>query len=225
MAAASIKQPNMFLAFILAMCLLPWPQARIVPSVQAIATLQSGPAQEQPSNSSPQSSPAQPTADQPVVHDQSATPPQPPATTSPCPEKTQPTKGANCKPGESTGAKTSKHRRTHKAVAPADTPAEAGPTKKVVRNGGVDDSTVDLSGLSQQQVDHQIELTNQLLANSEADLKKISGRQLNANEQDAVKQIKSYLEQARKAVSDRDVHRAHNLAVKANLLSAELVGH
>lgn len=130
-----------------------------------------------------------------------------------------------CKPAASTKSKTKKPRRTHKVVAPADAPGETSPTKTVVRNGGIDDPTVDLSGLSQQQVDHQIELTNQLLANSDADLKKISGRQLNANQQDAVKQIKSYLEQARKAVSDRDVHRAHNLAVKANLLSAELVGH
>jgi outer membrane biosynthesis protein TonB len=217
----------MFLAFILGMCLLPWSQARIVPSANAMATLQSGQAQERPDNSSPQSLPAQSPADQPGVQDQSATPPQPPATVSPCPEKTKPSSTArpDCKPAESSAAKTSKHRRTHRVVVPAGTPAEAGLTKKVVRNGGVDDPTVDLSGLSQQQVDHQIELTNQLLANSDADLKKISGRQLNANEQDAVKQIKSYLEQARKAVNDRDGHRAHNLAVKANLLLAELVGH
>jgi len=40
-----------------------------------------------------------------------------------------------------------------------------------------------------------------------------------------VKQIKSYLEQANKAAKDQDWQRAHNLAVKANLLSAELVGH
>jgi hypothetical protein len=85
---------------------------------------------------------------------------------------------------------------------------------------------VDLSpGLSQQQASRQSESTKQLLANSEADLGKISGRQLSANQQDTVKQIKSYLDQARKAVIDGDVQRAHNLAVKANLLSAELVGH
>jgi archaellum component FlaC len=84
---------------------------------------------------------------------------------------------------------------------------------------------VDLSGLSRRQVDDQIELINSLMAKSDADLKKISGRKLNTNQQDAVTQIKSYLEQANKAVKDGDVQRAHNLAVKANLLSAELVGH
>jgi hypothetical protein len=40
-----------------------------------------------------------------------------------------------------------------------------------------------------------------------------------------VKQIKSYLEQANKALIDGDVQRAHNLAVKANLLLVELLGH
>ena len=71
---------------------------------------------------------------------------------------------------------------------------------------------------------HEIESTNQLLAISDSNLKKISGRQLNANQQDTVKQIKSYMEQAKAAANDGDVERAHNLAVKANLLSAELVG-
>ncbi len=89
----------------------------------------------------------------------------------------------------------------------------------------MDEPTVDLSGLSKQQTDHQVELTNQLLTKTGADLKQISGRQLNPNQQDTVKQIKSYMEQADKAAKDNDVQRAHNLAVKANLLSTELVGH
>jgi hypothetical protein len=219
----------MLLATILAMSLLPWPHARILSSVHAAAVWQSVQPQDQPSKSSPQSSPAQPPTDQQEARDQSATPPQPPATASPpCLEKSQPgsTTAPECKPAASTGAKTRKHRRTRKAVAPAGTPAETGPIKTVVRNGGTADPAVDLSpGLSQQQASHQIEITNQLLANSDANLKQISGRQLSANQQDTVKQIKSYLEQARKAASDGDVQRAHNLAVKANLLSAELVGH
>jgi hypothetical protein len=85
---------------------------------------------------------------------------------------------------------------------------------------------VDLSpGLSPQQASHQTESTNQLLATSDANLKKIAGRQLNANQQDTVKQIKSYMDQAKKAADSGDGQRAYNLAVKANLLSAELVGH
>jgi hypothetical protein len=39
-----------------------------------------------------------------------------------------------------------------------------------------------------------------------------------------VKQTKSYMDQAKKALDDGDLQRAYNLALKANLLSAELVG-
>jgi hypothetical protein len=216
------------LAAILGMCLLlPWPRPSLVPSMRAMAVWQSTQSQEnQPSNSSPQSSAAQPPTDQQKASDQSAAPPQPPAaTTPPCPENSSTVK-SDCKPTESTGAKTKKHHRTHKAVAPAGTPAETGPTKTVVRNGGTADPTVDLSpDLSPQQASHQIESTNQLLATSDANLKKISGRQLSANQQDTVKQIKSYMEQAKGAANDGDVQRAYNLALKANLLAAELAGH
>lgn len=213
----------MFLAFIFATCLLPY--ASIIPSVHAMATLQSGQAQEQTSSSSPQSSPAQPPADQPAVHDQS-TPPQPP-TTPPCPEKTQPgsTARPDCKPAEPTGAKTRKHRKSHKTIPPADAPADAGPTQKVVKNGGAADLVVDLSPLSLQQASQQKKSTDELLGASDANLEKMTGRQLSSNQLDTVKEVKSYLEQARKALSDGDVQRAHNLAVKANLLSAELVAH
>jgi hypothetical protein len=63
-----------------------------------------------------------------------------------------------------------------------------------------------------------------LLAATDADLQKISARQLSASQQDTVKQIKSYVEEAKEAAKDGDVQRAYNLAVKANLLSAELAG-
>jgi len=63
------------------------------------------------------------------------------------------------------------------------------------------------------------------LASSDENLKKIAGRQLSTSQQDTVKQIKTYMEQANAANKDGDVQRAHNLAVKANLLSADLVGH
>jgi hypothetical protein len=129
----------------------------------------------------------------------------------------------DCKPAQSAGAKPKKHHP--KATVPA-APAGSGPTKTVVRNGGTADPTVDLSpGVSPQQASHQTESTNQLLAASDANLKKISSRQLSPSQQDTVKQIKSYMEQARAAATSGDLRRAYNLAVKANLLSAELAGH
>jgi hypothetical protein len=79
----------------------------------------------------------------------------------------------------------------------------------------------DPSPQASQQSDH----TRQLLESSEANLKKISARPLNESQQETVKQINSYMEQSKAATHEGDVQRAYNLAVKANLLSAELVGH
>ena len=217
----------MFLAAILAMCLLPRPHAR-VPFFCVAAGLRSTQAQDQPSNASPQGLPAQPPNNQQEVQKQSAAPQAPPVASAPCPEKSQPgsTTRPDCKPTESTGAKPRKPHRTHKKVAPAEMQAGASPTKTVVRNGSTRDPALDLStGLSQKQASDQQEITKQLMAKSVADLKRISQRQLSADQQDTVQQIKSYLEQANKATQDQDWQRAHNLAVKANLLSVELAGH
>jgi hypothetical protein len=209
-----------------ALLLLLWPYASMARTVHTVADSQSTQSQENPhSNSTPQNSAGQPPTDRQETSDQSAAPPQPPTpASSPCPGNPQTGSSVNpaCKPTESTGNKTKKHHRIHKAIAPA----EAGSAKTVIRNGGTADPAVDLSPrLNQQQASHQIEITNQLLATSGANLKKLSERQLSANQQDTVKQIKSYIEQAKVAANDGDVHRAYNLALKANLLSAELVGH
>jgi hypothetical protein len=209
------------LAAILGICvLLSWPRAMVV---WASAHSQ----ESQPSNSSQKGLAAQPPTDQQKAPDQPSASPQSPAPDipPPCPDNSQTGSSvkSDCKPTKATGAKPKKHH--HKAVAPADTPTESGPTKTVVRNGGTSEPTVDLSpGLSPQQASHQTESTNQLLATSDANLKKIAGRQLNANQQDTVKQINSYMKQAKDAEKVGDVQRAHNLAVKASLLSADLVG-
>ena len=84
---------------------------------------------------------------------------------------------------------------------------------------------MDLSPAPSSQEASRLETYNQLMATADANLQKISDRQLSASQQDTLKQIKSYMEQAKGAAKDGDVQRAYNLAVKANLLSAELAGH
>jgi hypothetical protein len=64
--------------------------------------------------------------------------------------------------------------------------------------------------------------TGQLLDATESNLKKLT-RQLSDNEQATVRQIRTYILQAKSAVNDGDLERAYNLATKANLLSNELV--
>jgi hypothetical protein len=215
------------LAAILGVCLLlSRPQASIV--LPATAVWQSAPSKEnQPSNSPAQSSSAQQATEQQKGADQSIAPSQPPAVTPGCQANSQAGSAAkpDCQPTQS--AKTKKHHETHKVVAPAAPPTPAGttPEKKVVKNGGTDEPPVDLSsGVNPKQASEQAKRADELLASSDANLKKISGRQLSASQQDTVKQIKSYMEQAAAAKSNGDVQRAYNLAVKANLLSAELAG-
>ena len=204
--------------------LLCWPRADVLSSMPAIAVWQSPQAQEsQPGNSSQA---AQPATDQQKAPDQASAPQSPPAASPSCPDNSQTGSSvkSNCKPTASTGAKTKK--QAHKAVAPATAPTGSGPTKTVVRDGGTSDPTVDLSpGMSPQQASNQTESTKQLLAASDANLKKIAGRQLSPSQQDTVKQITNYMDQAKAAESVGDVQRAHNLAVKASLLSADLLGH
>jgi hypothetical protein len=225
----------MFLAAILEACLLLAGRcANFVPSAHAAVLL---PITQQPgspqSNSSSQNSSDQPSTSQPSTNqqktaDQSTSSSQSSAaTTAPCPQSSPSGSRpkSDCKPTKSTAAKTRKHHPTPKPVVPAGTPDAGSTPKTVVKNGGTDDSPVALSpGVSPQQASRETDSTNKLLAASDANLEKASGRQLSANQQDTVKQIKSYMKQAKDAEDEGDVQRAYNLAVKANLLSAELAG-
>jgi hypothetical protein len=99
------------------------------------------------------------------------------------------------------------------------------PVKKVVRNGGTSDTKVEISpGMSDQQASQKLQNTNQLLSSTDANLKQIAPRQLSASQKDTVKQIRSFVDQAKMAESKGDVERAYTLASKANMLSADLLG-
>lgn len=217
----------MSLAIILGIfLLLPGVRARAGLAGHATATPpQAMPAQEsdQPSHASQRDATSPSPSDQQKAADSTVTTPSP-KTSKPCTKNSSPASNVkpDCKATASTRAKTKKHQ----AAAPAESSGKTGPPKTVVRNGGTADPTMDLSpgGGGGQPSSRQMESTNQLLAASDANLKKISGHQLSANQQDSVKQIKSYIEQAKTAAKGGDGDRAYNLAVKANLLSAELAG-
>jgi hypothetical protein len=95
--------------------------------------------------------------------------------------------------------------------------------KVVVRNGSARDSSVQLSpALSQEQESHNRENTDQLLATTDHNLKRVEGRQLTASQQSTLDQIRSYMRQAKLAADAGDLARAHTLAFKAHLLSDDL---
>jgi hypothetical protein len=97
------------------------------------------------------------------------------------------------------------------------------PPKKVVRNGGSDDPKIELLGGTPAQQASSERSTEQITAATEENLKKINGRQLSASEQDTVNQIKQFMDQSKQAVASGDPERGRNLAMKARLLSDELV--
>jgi hypothetical protein len=205
------------LANTLGVCLLLlWPRAGVVPSVTAMSAWEvARPQENQSTDSSAQSSSTQAPAE----------PKKAPAggTDQPCPKNSQPASGtkAGCKPAASTAKQ-----KKNKQAQPADSPPKTAPQTKVVPNGGTDEPNENLSPGPNPQTSQQREATDKLLAASDANLTKISGHSLSADQQDMVKQIKSYSDQAKEALSEGYVQRAYNLAVKANLLSAELAkGH
>jgi hypothetical protein len=98
------------------------------------------------------------------------------------------------------------------------------PPKKVVRDGGSDEPAVQLTGgTPAEQASHQRSTTEQITAATEGNLKKVSERQLTSGQQEIVDQIHEFMEQSKAAVAAGDLERAHKLALKAHLLSDELV--
>ena len=79
--------------------------------------------------------------------------------------------------------------------------------------------------MTEQQASQQRQSTAQLLAATEANLNKISARQLTSAQQDMVNQIRNYIQQAKVAENAGDLQRARNLAFKAQLLSDEVLRH
>ncbi len=133
------------------------------------------------------------------------------------------TPAANKKPAKpprqrkSTGRDCSKSSsRATSAKAPSPCP----PPKVVVKNGGSDESSVELTGASDEQ---QRSTTEQLTAATEDNLKKIEGHPLDPKQQDTLDQVKQFIEQSKAAVAAGDLDRGRDLAMKAHLLSDELV--
>ncbi len=75
--------------------------------------------------------------------------------------------------------------------------------------------------VSNAQLAHQKQSTAQLLEDTEKTINGLKG--LSSAQEEMVTQIRSFVNQSRKATSDGDFERAYNLATKAHLLSDALV--
>jgi hypothetical protein len=97
------------------------------------------------------------------------------------------------------------------------------PPKKVVRNGGSSEPAIQITGgTTAEQAVHQ-RSTAQLTAATEENLKLMEGRDLNSSQQELKNQIKQFMAQSKTAVAAGDLERGHDLALKAHLLSDELL--
>ena len=138
-----------------------------------------------------------------------APPTAPPEETVPKP-KPKPRRGRGSKPVEK--------------PAPPPPPVQQ-PPRTVIQEGG---STPPSQGgeltasISHDSAQHQRMNTAQLLEATEFNLKSVT-RALNADEQAVVSHIRSFEQQSRAATAEGDLERAYNLALKAHLLSDELI--
>ncbi|HXB21341.1 MAG TPA: hypothetical protein VNV88_08170 [Candidatus Solibacter sp.] len=98
------------------------------------------------------------------------------------------------------------------------------PAKITIVEGGTDSRSGSgqiSSGASHNESIHNAASTDQLLESTDTNLHNIK-RQLSNDEQSIVGQIHDYMTQSRQATKDGDLVRAHNLALKAHLLSDDL---
>jgi hypothetical protein len=163
---------------------------------QAASPLQAPPAQT--SSTPAQASPDQPSADQP-----------------------KPTPKPRHRKKASTNCSAAAPAPNSEGNSAQSTPCP--PPKKVVRHGGSEEPAIQVTGgTSAEQAVHQ-RSTEQLKLATEENLKKIEALQLNPTQLDMKNQIKQFMEQSNTAATAGDLDRAHSLALKAHLLSEELV--
>ena len=105
----------------------------------------------------------------------------------------------------------------------ATRPTNCPPPKVVVRQGGTSEPSIQVAGGTPgDQTSHQRD-TDQLLATTETNLKKIEDRHLTPAQQDMVNQIHQFMDQSKTNAQSGELDRARTLAWKAEVLSEELV--
>ena len=186
------------------------PDNQTQPSAQ---TSPSAPPQSEP----PQQEPPKPQQAPPAETPQPQAPQTPPQQTPSLQETSPPASSKEASPS----TKPKPTRKKRKPITNSQASGQSG--KVVVRNGGASEHPSQISpGMNDQQAQHQRDTVNQLLATTDANLKKISGRQLTSAQQGMLDQINTYVRQSKAASDTGDLSRAHTLAFKAHLLSDDL---
>jgi hypothetical protein len=104
-----------------------------------------------------------------------------------------------------------------------DPPKNCPPEKTVVRQGGITEQSIQLAGGSAGDQTQKRDAANQMIAATEQNLYKLTGRQLSNAERDSVIQIRQFVDQSKTALTAGNLERARTLAWKAKLLSEDLI--
>lgn len=202
---------------------MPAPAPLPTPSSQSSSSEQPQPSQPQPATTTPSSNAPEniPTAQSATkskrkprkIHAAKKTAPTPPNNPNSDQGVAQaPTEGRSAITSNPAPAQNTSTNVSNSIIPPA-------PERSSSESGGSAQIAV---GMNEVEAAHQREMTEELLQSTDANLKSIT-RTLNADESAMMEQIRSYATQARAANGDGDLIRANNLALKAHLLSDELV--
>lgn len=104
-----------------------------------------------------------------------------------------------------------------------EAPKNCPPEKTIVRQGGVAEQSIQLAGGSAGDQAQKRDAASKMLAATEQNLNKLTGRQLSNAERESVIQIRQFVEQSRTAMTAGNLERAQTLAWKAKLLSEDLI--
>jgi len=98
--------------------------------------------------------------------------------------------------------------------------------RKIVRNGGAADPEITFApSITPEEASRETGETKQMLQAAEANLKIVLERQPDAGRRDVIAEVRNYLNQARQSLDSGDIERAHKLAVKASVLTNDMVRH
>jgi hypothetical protein len=132
-------------------------------------------------------------------------------------------KDSGSKPASSTNEVRSpakKRRKRPPAVVHSDQ------NKIVVPEGGAKEPPAQIApGLAPDEAKRDRHEAEQWLTATDGQLKELSNRQLSEPRQEAVTQVRNYQLEARAALKENDLRRAHTLALKAHLLADDMVKH
>jgi outer membrane biosynthesis protein TonB len=200
----------------------PQSQAPTIAAPEKPATTETKPTPTQPGSApSPTTTPVQPA--------QSST-----TTTATKPKSKSRTKTARAKPSPAvngtagttqTATPSTSNQPANNNTASVATPAgtaHSQPGKVVVQDGGEAPGAGQISAAGNDEQARSRQAVEQLLQSTDSNLRGIT-RALTDEERAMVEQIHTYMAQARVASTDGDLTRANNLALKAHLLSDELV--